>query len=315
MIRLVRTQRMRAPSSFVTITRSGGLIAMAIVVVLMGAYGPDSDLLAIRKAGEALKPLQKEMPPAQKGDWVLDHPESGQTFDKYLKSNPNRPQGKRTTLYVQPLGEFRGRDKKSFDLTVEMLAIFYNMPVKTLGPIDLKILPDSARRVHPKWGMKQVDSLAILELLRKNRPVDAVGVLGLTATDLWPNEKGRAWNFVFGQASLGDRVGVWSTARLGNPETVDKLFLQRTLKVAIHETGHMLGIYHCLSYECGMNGSNSLTESDRQIMPFCSECEMKIWWSCGTQIAERYKKLEVFAEQNDLDSEAKFWKSSAGILK
>lgn len=287
---------------------------MAIVVVAMGACGEDREVLKVRTAGEELRSLQTKMPIPRKGDWVLDHPEAGQTFDEYLRSNPNRPQGKRTTLYVQPLGEFKGREKKALDRTAELLAIFYNLPVKTLEPINLKILPDSARRIHPSWGVYQVDSLAILDLLKKNRPDDAVGVLGLTASDLWPNEKGRAWNFVFGQASLGDRVGVWSTARLGESKTDDKLFLQRTLKVAVHETGHMLGIYHCLSYNCGMNGSNNLSESDRQILPFCSECEMKIWWACHTELAPRYRKLETFARENDLDHEAKFWKDSAAKL-
>ncbi|MGE5192634.1 MAG: Zn-dependent protease, partial [Deltaproteobacteria bacterium] len=59
---------------------------------------------------------------------------------------------------------------------------------------------------------------------------------------------GEGWNFVFGQASLSDRVGVWSIYRFGNPEkSADdyKLCLRRTLATAVHETGHMLGIKHC----------------------------------------------------------------------
>ncbi len=40
-------------------------------------------------------------------------------------------------------------------------------------------------------------------------------MLALTTSDLWPGE---GWNFVFGQASLSERVGVWSLHRLGNPQ-------------------------------------------------------------------------------------------------
>jgi hypothetical protein len=64
---------------------------------------------------------------------------------------------------------------------------------------------------------------------------------------------------VFGQASLADRVGVWSIYRNGEidgDETERRKFLRRTLKTALHETGHMLGIPHCIAFECGMNGSN-----------------------------------------------------------
>ena len=40
-------------------------------------------------------------------------------------------------------------------------------------------------------------------------------MLAITAFDLWP---GPGWNFVFGQASLTERVGVWSMARNGDPD-------------------------------------------------------------------------------------------------
>src|SRR3712207_7363776 len=42
-----------------------------------------------------------------------------------------------------------------------------------------------------------------------------------------------------------------------------KLTLLRTLKIAAHETGHMFSVRHCTKYECVMNGSNHLGETDR----------------------------------------------------
>jgi archaemetzincin len=50
------------------------------------------------------------------------------------------------------------------------------------------------------------------EILEPERPADALAYLALTATDLWP---GRGWNFVFGEANLRERVGVWSIYRNG----------------------------------------------------------------------------------------------------
>jgi archaemetzincin len=54
------------------------------------------------------------------------------------------------------------------------------------------------------------------EVLEPERPADALAYLALTASDLWPR---KGWNFVFGQANLRKRVGVWSLYRNGDPET------------------------------------------------------------------------------------------------
>ena len=113
-------------------------------------------------------------------------------------------------------------------------------------------------------------------------------MLALTTADLWP---GKGWNFVFGQASLKRGVGVWSLHRLGEPELEPETFLRRTAKIAVHEAGHMLGIWHCTQFTCGMNGANHQREADGQPMWFCPEDEMKIWWACRANPAERYRRL------------------------
>lgn len=65
-----------------------------------------ADLRKIREAGTKIEPLHQRKRPAGPNDWLAQHKEAGQTFDQYLKSNPNRPTATRTTLYVQPLGKF-----------------------------------------------------------------------------------------------------------------------------------------------------------------------------------------------------------------
>lgn len=46
-------------------------------------------------------------------------------------------------------------------------------------------------------------------------------MIAFTNADLWPGE---GWNYVFGQASLADHVGVWSIHRYGDPSTATQLF-------------------------------------------------------------------------------------------
>ena len=84
--------------------------------------------------------------------------------------------------------------------------------------------------------------------------------------DLYPEP---SWNFVFGQASLGERVGVYSFARYDpafygekRGEDYEKVLLWRSCKVLVHETAHMFGLRHCIYFKCVLNGSNHLKESD-----------------------------------------------------
>ncbi len=300
------------------IARAGVLALACLGIGGSPAEGPARSpqeaktLVAIREAGRALVPLHERKRPARAGDWLARFPEAGQTFDEYLGSSPNRPGQGWTTLYVQPLGPSDEGQRRLLEATVDLLGRFYGLPVKTLEPIGLEALPPEAGRLHPTYGNPQIHSLAVLDLLKPRRPADALAVLCLTASDLYPQDD---WNFVFGQASLGERVGVWSTSRLGDPSKEFATCLRRTLAVALHETGHMFGIVHCTAYECGMNGSNSLAVSDRAPMPFCPECEMKVWWNVGLDPVARYRSLADFAEARGLAAEGRAWRASLEALE
>jgi archaemetzincin len=270
------------------------------------------ELSAIRSAGRAIAPLHDPIGPTQKGDWLDEHEEPGQSFEEYRRSDPVRPTKLRTTMYLQPLGDFDPARAAAIEATAELLGDFYGVPVRMLERMDLAWVPPQARRLHPYSGVEQVLTKFVLRLLSRKKPADAVAVLALTTSDLWPGE---GWNFVFGQASLSRGVGVWSLHRLGDPELEPKTFLRRTAKVAVHETAHMLGIWHCTHFRCGMNGANHQDEADGQPIWFCPEDEMKIWWACGVDPAERYRRLAEFAARYGLEREAEFWRKSARAVK
>lgn len=267
-------------------------------------------MATIRQAMAAVVPLFHAKGKPRASDWLANHPESGQTFDQYIASDPNRPTPARTTIYIQPLGTIGKNDRKLIAATADLLGLFYNVPVKTLDALSLNVVPAQARRKSPQTGREQLLTSFILdELLPPRRPSDSVALLALSTSDLWPGE---GWNFVFGQASLTERVGVWSSARYGNPNAGDAAYRQcllRMLKVATHETGHMFGIAHCTAFECGMNGSNNLTETDRGPLVFCPECSAKIWWACGAKPDRWFAGLAEFAEKHDLKEEAALWRN------
>jgi archaemetzincin len=266
-----------------------------------------SDLSAIRSAGRAIAPLHGPIAEVREGDWLDVHEEPGQSFDEYLNSDPVIPSAVRTTMYVQPLGAFDPARAVAVEATAAFLGAFYGVPVRSLERMELAWVPHWARRLHPFTGEEQVLTKAVLRLLGRKKPADAVAVLALTTSDLWP---GKGWNFVFGQASLRKGVGVWSLHRLGDPRREPETFLLRTVKIAVHETGHMLGIRHCTGFSCGMNGANHRDEADNQPLWFCPEDEMKIWWGCRAVAIERYRRLAELAARYGLEREADFWRRS-----
>lgn len=262
-----------------------------------------------------LAPLHSPLGEPRPGDWLARHDEPGQTFVQYLKAKPVTPTGRRTVIYVQPLGEFTTAQRKIVTRSAEYLSLYFTRPVKTLEALPLETIPESARRVHPSWGMPQVLTTYVLDdVLQPRLPADAAAYICFTASDLWP---GRGWNFVFGQASLQKRVGVWSIYRNGDPGESQEAFrtcLRRTLKTATHETGHMFSIRHCTAYECNMCGSNNREESDRQPLYLGPECHAKICWATGCDPLARCRALADYCERNGLEQTRDYYQQAVQRL-
>ena len=277
-----------------------------------GGRGPDtrpaSDKVSVKDLQAAmakLRRLHSKLGKPKPGDWLARFNEPGQTFAQYRRCRPVLPTGVRRVIYIQPLGRFTKAQRKVVALTADYLGRHFNLPVKTNDDLPLSVIPTKARRTHPSRGDKQILSTYVLDdVLRPRLPKDAFGMIALTTSDLWP---GKGWNFVFGQASLRQRVGVWSMYRYGDPNkglTELRRVLLRTIKIATHELGHMMSMAHCTAFECSMCGSNSLSESDRGPLALCPECMAKVCWATGTEPVERYRKLAAFCRTQGLHREA-----------
>ena len=164
----------------------------------------------------------------------------------------------------------------------------------------------TARR-NPVTGNTQLPTRDLLALLQTNFPFDAHCVLGITTQDLYPNP---AWNFVFGEASILERVGVYSFARYHprfygkGPADAGQLILRRSCKVLAHETCHMFGIRHCVFFNCRMNGSNHLDESDARPLYLCPVDLRKLQDSVGFDLVDRYRRLRNIWKCVGFDDEA-----------
>jgi len=110
---------------------------------------------------------------------------------------------------------------------------------------------------------------------------------------LYPRDE---WNFVFGLASVQKRTGVFSFARYDEDffekeyyvPNYEKIFY-RSVKVMVHEIGHMFGRRHCIYYSCVMNGSNHMQENLKKPMELCPICLRKLQSNLKFDILERYR--------------------------
>jgi archaemetzincin len=199
-------------------------------------------------------------------DWLAVHPEPGQTFANFVRSGPNRPDAFRNTIYIQPLEDFQTENAPSLQKLAQFAESFFSVPVQTLSSSGIS-RRKIATRPNPYTRQPQLLTRDVLGHLRQILPTNGFCIVGITMRDLYPAP---SWNFVFGEASLDDRVGVFSFARY-DPQFYgieardrDALVLRRSCKVLAHETAHMFGIQHCVFFNCLMNGSNHLDESDRR---------------------------------------------------
>ena len=299
------------------------ILLTALLFLSISCAAPDSvsngitppkveDNSELRAARKKVEPFFERMHPPEQYDWLGSHREPGQTFEEYLTSNPTKPTTERQKIYMLPLGNFTTKQKSVLDVTAAYLEIFYDLRV-TLMPSRTLTRPtakDDSRRL-PVTKAEQIRTGFIMDkLLKPILPADAAALIAFTDVDLFPDP---SMSFVFGQASLSDRVGVWSLKRLGDKTNQD-IFLRRTLKIAAHETGHMFSMMHCIKYECVMSGTNHLRETDRRPIDACPECMAKVCWMSEISPTERYSKLAAFCRKNNLKKEAEeFEKKLAAV--
>jgi archaemetzincin len=166
--------------------------------------------------------------------------------------------------------------------------------LRPFGPIDSVILSGLREGVHSIFGCpvvignqlpipseafsqerNQYLSDIFIERLKTRENVGELP-LGITDVNLFAN----GLNFVFGQADRQGGAAVISLNLLrqesyGLPPD-DILLMQRSVKEAVHEIGHLLGMDHCPDGNCVMHFSNSLLDTDIKGTHFCRRCQPRL---------------------------------------
>ena len=135
--------------------------------------------------------------------------------------------------------------------------------VRDARPMDVL-----ASAVNEERG--QIDARKGLELLFRDRAADALIEIDLTDQDIFEHGK----PFVFGLASLSDRIAIISTARLRskNPD----VYADRLTKLVMHEGGHTFGLHHHDHDDCVMRRDPSVASLDDAPTAPCDRCRGKL---------------------------------------
>lgn len=247
---------------------------------------------------------------------TLVRDEAPQTYAEFLLEDPPRPLPTARTLAILPIGEYpRGfvveyesvRLVRSPEpaLISRFLAAWFGLPTRMLPAMSDEVLESLPARDLD--GRRQLDAAALLAWLRKQRPTDATCVLALTLEDLYAPDAA----YVFGYASIDDRVGVHSMLRydpgfadvtMRGPE-FEHTILTRALRVLAHEGAHMFGLRHCFHFECLMNPTAGTEDLDRLPLHLCPVCLRKLWSATGMSIVQRWEQLTSLCDELGLPDE------------
>jgi len=252
------------------------------------------------------KDFPKKRPPAP-GDWLARFKERTVGWDEYVKSRPVMRTGRRRAIVIQPIGDFTEEQRQLLEKVREFTGVFFDTTTRIEAPVAFLDHGWRTRREDGRTWTQYHTVTLMQEVLRPRLPADAICYIGVTMSDLYPEE---GWNLVFGQATLEQRVGIYSLARFlpvftgerDTPETRRRV-LTRGFKLLAHETGHMFSLEHCARYECLMNGTNSLEETDRSVTYLCPVCLKNLQWNLRFDVRKRYRGLqEVYGREGMSDA-------------
>lgn len=244
------------------------------------------------------KPLGVSKP----GDWLYSHLEKGQSLQDFQNSNPIKPSASNNIIYLKPIGDFTKVQRQQIEVTSAYLQLFFQLKTVVLKENASPIIPANARRIGPEHHEQLFAPYLRDSIVATEKPKDGIAIMGITAKDLYPDPK---WNYVFGLATYHEGVAVTSIYRLQRKVEESKLdkSLIRLLKISSHEIGHIFGLQHCIEAQCVMNGTNSLTETDKSILRLCSNCQLKLNSSLKYDNEKRLKEIVSFFKVEKMDNE------------
>jgi archaemetzincin len=259
--------------------------------------------------------------------WNYEEYETASQFDKALDPNQRFGFEGRNKIYLTTLGDF---NVPSLELLCDYISRSIQVPCIPLPPVSLEV-PSGDERKRNSTSKKSflvnaVDSTNgkeygimarerkgigiqlftedVFKMLVDMNPPDGWCTVAATMFDLYPGE---SWNFVFGQAHLETKTGVFSFVRYhpgfgtkaGTAAPLDADQEQHLTvlgcKILVHEILHLFYMRHCVYFECLINGANNQDEASKHPLYICPVCLHKLIVQIpGFDIKKHYQDLIEF---------------------
>ncbi|MEW6139530.1 MAG: archaemetzincin family Zn-dependent metalloprotease [Thermodesulfobacteriota bacterium] len=177
---------------------------------------------------------------------------------------PIKDSPKKGIIAVLPMGR---AEEDVLTVVGDSLQGLLRLPVDLLDPIPIPQHTFMEER-------NQYNAMGIIKFMDQEYPANPVKILGVTRADLC----NPILTYVFGEAYMGGKSAVMSYARLhlgeANKFVSREQFLDRVVKVAIHEIGHTFNLPHCHQGRCVMRPSNTIPDLDSKLNYLCPYCEL-----------------------------------------
>ncbi len=218
------------------------------------------------------------------GDWLDEFTEPGQDDLDYRRECRNKRKRGRETIYLAGLGDLGPHRSFVEGPLASFVCAFFGLEVGVADPVPLP--KDSYVSERDQW-----DGAALLTAVARTAAKDALASIAVLSDDIFCDDL----EFVFGLGDPHRRAALVSLHRLAS-EATPAILQRRARLLACHEVGHVLGMQHCVFYECLMNGTNSLEEADHTPLRLCPVCLAKLVWNVELDLSARDAALSRLVE-------------------
>ncbi|MDR1520419.1 MAG: archaemetzincin [Planctomycetota bacterium] len=243
-------------------------------------------------------------------DWRSLVREPEQDFGQFVR-NSRRASG---ALVIQPIGDLPADQRRAVGHILDSLSAFFGMRAVCSAPIPLAGLPPQCFRTG--GGVRQINAEALMALvLGPLVEGDVCSVIAVTNLDIYP---GGNWPFAgaFGWSSFESGTAVVSTAMILDRSRADRgRNLLRLTKLALHEATHTFGLKHCSRFNCLMNGTGNIRESDAKTLALCPDCLAKLSLVTGRGPELHIEDMFGLCRAKGFSGDARYYQLAMRLLK
>lgn len=249
-----------------------------------------------------------------------------QSLTGFINSNPNKIDSIQKVIYLLPFGNMKQEVEKLIQAEVAYLEAFFQLEVKILDRIPYdsikkmkavktRLVPDAKFDYYSKkkGGIptltEQIQAGSFIKnVMKNNKPKDAIVVLGITEHDIYnPN-----YNYLFGISELKDGIGLVSTFRLIDYGEETKYNIR---KVVSKQIVNMFSISNVKDFNCVMNFHDGVEELYLGKFDLSPRALEKLKYTIGFDYVKRFNNLAKFWEKENNKEEVKYYEECVRRMK